>query len=87
MPRKKRTFPRRVEIFLEFLLFGVVVGVVEDLIAIAFATDARITWHVIAIAFIVAVPFAFLGEVIVDRKHIIPVIKKNHFFTNGDKKR
>lgn len=67
---------RRLEIFLEFLIFGVVVGLIEDLIAVYFITGEPITPHVIWIALAVAVPFAFLGEVIVDRKHLFPVRKK-----------
>ena len=64
---------RRVEIFLEFLIFGVVVGLIEDLIAVYFITGEPITPQVVWIALMVAVPFAFLGEVIVDRKHLFPV--------------
>lgn len=51
---------------LEFLLIGVIMGVLEDLIAITVATDATISPHVIWIVFLVALPFAFLSEVVVD---------------------
>lgn len=67
---------RRVEIFLEFLIFGVVVGIAEDMIAIGLVTREPITWHIFGIAAAVALPFAVLGEIIVDRKHLIPVRKK-----------
>jgi hypothetical protein len=50
----------------EFLLIGVVMGVIEDLIAIAFATDAEINLNVIWIVLLVAIPFAYLSEVVVD---------------------
>ena len=76
-------FSRRVEIFLEFLIFGLVVGIIEDLIAIKLVTGEPLTWHIFAIAGGVALPFAVLGEVIVDRKNIIPVFKKQ----KGRKKR
>lgn len=82
MARAKRLFSRRVEIFLEFLVFGVAVGIIEDLLAIGLATEATITWEVVGIAFLVAVPFAFLGEVIVDRKHLIPVLSSLNNLAN-----
>lgn len=51
---------------LEFLIVGVVMGVIEDLIAIAFATEERIDLRVFWIVLLVAFPFAFVSEVIVD---------------------
>jgi hypothetical protein len=50
----------------EFLLIGVVMGVIEDLIAIAIATDAEINFNVIWVVLAVAIPFAYLSEVVVD---------------------
>lgn len=69
-------FSRRLEIFLEFLIFGLAVGIIEDLLVIGLVTQEPITWHIFLVAGAVAFPFAFLGEVIVDRKHLIPVLKK-----------
>lgn len=51
---------------LEFLVIGVVMGVIEDLIAVSFATGTRISWNVLWIVFLVALPFAFLSEIVVD---------------------
>ena len=51
---------------LEFLVIGVFMGIIEDLIAIAVATDASIDFSVIGVVFLVALPFAFLSEVVVD---------------------
>ena len=59
---------KRLEVFFEFLIFGLILGTVEDLIAIWFATDAKITWHVFLVVLLVTIPFAVLGELIVDRK-------------------
>ncbi|MBU1126725.1 MAG: hypothetical protein ABIH88_03320 [Patescibacteria group bacterium] len=70
---------------LQFLVIGVVMGITEDLLAIHFATDAKITWHVVKIAFIVAVPFAIISELVVDVK----VFKKyfdNHNNSHSDSK-
>lgn len=52
--------------FVEFLIIGVVVGLTEDLLAIFFATDAKITWHVVWIVLLIAIPFAILSELVVD---------------------
>lgn len=69
MKKKKHS---RLEVFLEFLIFGLLVGITEDLIAIKFATDEPFTWKIVGIVTLVAIPFAFLGEVIVDRVNFLP---------------
>jgi len=58
---------KRLEVFLEFLIFGIVMGVIEDLIAITLVTGAQITWKSIFIIILIAIPFAAVGELIVDR--------------------
>jgi len=64
-------------VFLEFLVFGVVLGVIEDLIAVTLVTHEPITLNVVLIVTIVAIPFAFIGEVIVDE--VLPrALKKWH---------
>jgi len=57
---------KKLEIIFELLIFGILIGVIEDIIAIKFATGDPITWKVVGIVVIVAVPFAILGEVIFD---------------------
>ncbi|HEX9664353.1 MAG TPA: hypothetical protein VGA49_00875 [Patescibacteria group bacterium] len=52
--------------FLEFLLIGVVMGVIEDILAIIVVTDSKITLDAIPIILIIAIPFAFLSEYVVD---------------------
>jgi len=68
---------RRVEVFLEFVIFGVVMGIVEDMIAVVLATGETITWNIIIIVTLVAIPFAAIGELIVDRVHLIPRREEN----------
>lgn len=63
---------QRLEVFLEFLIFGLVVGVIEDVIAVLLVTDEPLSWHIVGLVTIVAIPFAFVGEVIVDRIDFIP---------------
>ena len=63
---------KRLEVFLEFVVFGIAMGIVEDLLAVTLATGEPITWKVIAIVTIVAIPFAAIGELIVDRISLVP---------------
>ena len=63
---------KKLAIFLEFLIFGVIMGITEDLIAITLSTGEPITWRIILIITLVAIPFAILGELIVDRIDLIP---------------
>jgi len=64
------------EIFFEFLIFGVIMGITEDIIAIVLATDAKLTWQVFAIATAVTIPFAIIGELIVDKPDSLTRIMK-----------
>ena len=58
---------KKLELFLEFLIFGIVLGVIEDIIVITFVTHEPITNHIIIIVTLVAIPFAAIGELLVDR--------------------
>jgi len=58
---------KRLEVFLEFLIFGIFMGVVEDVIAVYVVTGVHVTWRSIFIIILVAIPFAVIGELIVDR--------------------
>lgn len=51
---------------IEFLFIGVIMGLVEDLIAVVLATDAKLNWQIVFIVFFVALPFAFISEIVVD---------------------
>jgi len=55
---------KRLETAFEFLIFGIVIGIVEDLLAVVLTTGQPITWTMIGIIVLIAVPFAFLGEYI-----------------------
>jgi hypothetical protein len=61
-----------VERFLEFLVVGIVLGVLEDLLAVKFATGEEITFEVILVVFAVALPFAAFSELFVDREDFAP---------------
>jgi hypothetical protein len=62
--------------FLEFLIVGVIFGVIEDVIAITLATDHAIDLQVIMITLIAAVPFAILSEIIVDHDKFRSFLKR-----------
>ena len=57
----------RLEVFLEFLIFGLAMGILEDLIAVKLATGETITWRMAGIVILLTIPFAVIGELIVDR--------------------
>ena len=67
---------RRMEVFIEFLVFGVIMGIAEDLIAVTLSTGEPITWRILVIITLVAIPFAAIGELIVDRMELIPRKRK-----------
>ena len=56
------------EVFLELLFFGILMGVVEDFIIIFFLTGGLITVEMLIIMFLVTLPFSILGEVIIDNR-------------------
>lgn len=74
IPRAKG-FLLHVEVFLEFFVFGLVMGIVEDLIVISLLTGQAISFDVVAVVFLVTLPFAILGEVVVDRSSWFSYIK------------
>ncbi len=67
---------KKIEVILELLIFGIVVGVIEDLVAIYFATGETITWSIVGIAILVTVPFAILGEVIFDNIDFASILER-----------
>ncbi|HLC38846.1 MAG TPA: hypothetical protein VJJ80_01835 [Patescibacteria group bacterium] len=69
---------KKIEVFLEFLVFGIIVGIAEDLITISVATDATISWRVVAIVVLIAIPFAFLGEILVDRIDFVEIFLNSY---------
>lgn len=67
---------KRWEVIFEFLVFGIVVGVVEDIIAVTATTGEAITWKIVGIIVLIAIPFAFLGEILVDQIDFVAIWKK-----------
>ena len=67
---------KRIEVFAEFLVFGILIGIIEDVLAIKLATGEPITWRIIGIVVAIAIPFALLGEFVVDQVDFVSLIKK-----------
>jgi len=57
---------KRLEVLFEFLVFGIAIGIIEDILAVKFATGEPITWEIIGIVVLIAIPFAIIGELIAD---------------------
>jgi len=73
---KKEVNWKKWEVIFEFLIVGVLIGITEDLIAIKFATGAPITFKIIGMVILIAIPFAVLGEVIFDRIDFASMLKR-----------
>ena len=56
----------RTERLVEFLVIGLAMGITEDLLAVWVTTGEPITWSVFEIVVAIALPFAFLSELVVD---------------------
>lgn len=67
---------KKYEVMFEFLLFGIVIGVTEDLIAVYLTTGETITWSMVGIVVLLAIPFAILGELIADHVDFIKLYDK-----------
>lgn len=67
---------KRLEVFLEFLIFGVIMNLIESLIAIVLTTGQHVTLGMVAITILVVIPFAAIGELIVDKTDLISTNKK-----------
>ncbi len=62
---------KRLEVFLEFLIFGIIMGIVEDIIAVLVTTDASLSWNMLGLVTLITIPFALIGEILVDRNPLI----------------
>jgi len=67
---------KKLEVMFEFLLFGILIGITEDIIAIKLTTGASITLRMIGIIVLIAIPFAIIGEMIADRVNLAGTFKK-----------
>lgn len=72
---------------IEFFVIGVLFGIVEDLIAITIASEGVFKWKYLWVAAIVAIPFAFISEIVVDHPNFWKYFLPKHWFMEDDQKR
>jgi hypothetical protein len=77
---------QQIERFLEFLVIGVIMGTMEDLIAVKLATGQTIQPRMILVVVAVAIPFAAFSELVVDRPDIRPMRETAEKIETGLKK-
>ena len=68
--------PKKIEVIFEFLVFGIIIGITEDLIAIKLTTDASITLKMVCIIILIAIPFAIIGEIFADKIDFVKFFEK-----------
>jgi len=73
---KKRN-KKKLTRLLEFAIIGLAMGMVEDLLAVKLVSDEPINFKVIFIVFMVALPFAFISEFVVDHPKFWQTIFRN----------
>lgn len=56
----------KLERFTEFLVFGLVLGVTEDMIAVKLVTGESFTLRMLGLVVLVTIPFAAFSELVVD---------------------
>lgn len=67
---------RKWELIIEFFVFGVILGVVEDTLAVKIVSGEPITWGMLGIIVLITIPFAVIGELVVDNLNLAKRIKK-----------
>jgi hypothetical protein len=70
---------KRLEVFFELLIFGIILGITEDLLAVVLVTGEPVTWRVLGLVTVIAIPFAIIGEVFVDQIDLLPLLHRLGF--------
>lgn len=68
--------PKKLEVAFEFLIFGIFIGIIEDIVAVKLTTGAAITLRTIGIIVLIAIPFAILGEILADNIDFVKLYRK-----------
>ncbi len=58
----------KIKFFIVLLIFGIAIGITEDILAITLVTRETITWRVVGIIILVAIPFAIIGDIVLNRE-------------------
>ncbi len=51
---------------LEFIIAGLLLDLIENIVTVKFATHEQITWKIVSVAFVVVIPFAVITEIVID---------------------
>ncbi len=78
---------KKLETMFEFLIFGILIGITEDIIAVKLTTGASITPKMIGIIILIAIPFAIIGEMVADRVNLAKPLKKISDGINHNRKK
>ena len=63
---------KRTEIFLEFLVSGIVLGITEDIIAVKIVAGKPITLKIVLLILVLSITFSAISELIVDKVKLVP---------------
>ncbi|MEX0931822.1 MAG: hypothetical protein WDZ88_03680 [Candidatus Paceibacterota bacterium] len=74
--RTRRKTAKKLEVMFEFLLFGLVFGIVEDILAVWLVTGEPITLKIVWLVVLIAIPFAIIGELVADNIDFSSFIEK-----------
>ncbi|MFH1326465.1 MAG: hypothetical protein ABIH48_03275 [Candidatus Falkowbacteria bacterium] len=64
--------------FLEFIVIGLFMGMIEDILAVVLTTDSSLSFNMLGIIFLIALPFAFVSEYVVDHPRFWQIFFKEH---------
>jgi len=64
--------------FLEFIVIGFFMGMIEDILAVVLTTDSSLSFNMLGIIFLIALPFAFVSEYVVDHPRFWQIFFKEH---------
>jgi hypothetical protein len=74
--KKHSSKARRYEVMFEFLLFGIVIGITEDMLAVYLTTGETITFKMLWIIVLIAIPFAIVGELVADHIDFVKLYER-----------
>lgn len=63
---------------IEFLVIGVLFGLIEDIIAVKTVSDAMVDVNVVGTILLIAIPFAIISELIVDHPRFWEFLRIRH---------
>ena len=67
---------RKIEQFFEFLVVGLGVNTIENLLVVEYATKVELSWDIFITSLWFAIPFAIISEVIVDHPEFWKMFSK-----------